>query len=197
MVIDTPNWRVLPDYEGCYSVSDTGLVYSHPRTEYVNSRRTGGHYRYRNGGYVRTQQNKLGYIQVGLHLNATCKQPLVHRLVAQAFVPNPEDLPEVNHIDGDKGNNNVGNLEWVTRRQNALHSTQVLGKNKGAENNRAKLSEEEVLGIKSDLEEGLSQTEVAKRYNVTNHAIFRIQHGYNWAWLTGYEKKGGSYVALN
>lgn len=183
-------WRDLPDYAGIYSVSEEGKIFSHPRTEFVQSKRTGGHYRYRSGSFIKTQVNKLGYEQVGLYLEGVCSRVLVHRLVAKAFVENPLELPEVNHKDGNKSNNCVSNLEWVSRRQNALHGTRILGKNRGENNLKSKLLEVDVLNIRLDLEKGLTQTEVAKRYNITNHAIFRIQHGYNWAWLTGYEKKG-------
>ena len=54
----------------------------------------------------------------------------VHRLVAEAFIPNPENKETVNHIDGNKNNNNIDNLEWVSRRQNSLHSYHVLGNKK-------------------------------------------------------------------
>jgi hypothetical protein len=144
---------------------------------------------------LKTTTNKLGYVQVGLKKHGENKLKLVHRVVAEAFFL--LRLVEVNHIDGVKSNNCLSNLEWSTRKLNSLHSTQVLMKNRGEDNNRAKLTEKEVLSIKQNLEDGFSQTEVARRYSVTNHAVFRIQHGYNWAWLTGYEKKGGSYVALN
>lgn len=183
-------WKSVVGYEGCYLVSNTGLIYSEPRTEFVKSSRTGGHYRYRGKKYLKPRVSKAGYEQVGLYLDAKCKRLTVHRIVAMAFIPNPLMLKEVNHKDGNRLNNNVDNLEWVSRIQNSLHSTQVLGKNRGVDNAFTKLTEKEILSIKFLLELGESQTYIAKLYNVSNHAIFRIQHGYNWGWLTGYVKKG-------
>lgn len=65
---------------------------------------------------------KTGYLQLGLRLAGAYKTVRVHRLVAEAFVPNPAGLCEVNHIDGNKQNNIVANLEWTNKRGNALHA---------------------------------------------------------------------------
>jgi hypothetical protein len=119
-------WLDVVGYEGLYSVSDMGRVYSQPRTEFVSSRRTGGHYRYRNSLLLSPTLNKLGYLQVGLHKDGICKLKTIHRLVATAFIPNPDK--EVNHINGIRKDNRVENLEWSNRKHNSLHSTQVLGK---------------------------------------------------------------------
>lgn len=140
--------------------------------------------------YIIPRMGNTGYLQVGLYLDSKVKRHSVHRLVALAFIDNPNLLKEVNHKDGDRINNCASNLEWVSRSDNALHSTRVLCKNRGEENTLSKLSEIQVLEIKNFLEAGESQIEIAKRYNVTNHTISRIRRGYNWSWLTGYEKKG-------
>lgn len=72
------------------------------------------------------------------------------------------------------------------------HSTRVLRKNIGSNNRASKLTEEQVLKIKCHLEDGKSLSYIASQFAVTIHAIFRIRHGYNWSWLTGYEKKGNT-----
>ena len=69
-------------------------------------------------GFLKLRNNGQGYLQVSLKR----KSAGIHRLVAKAFIPNPNNLPEVNHEDGDKTNNNVENLKWVTRSENEQHS---------------------------------------------------------------------------
>ena len=99
------------------------------------------------------------------------------------FISNPENKKEVNHLDGNPTNNNVDNLEWCTRSENALHGTRVLEKNRGEDNSQSKLTEQDVIQIKSMLASGCSQTSIGQIFNVTNHAIHRIAQGYNWSWL--------------
>lgn len=79
------------------------------------------------GKILQQQVNRRGYcvVRVSVRKSKTCciKETFrIHRLVAQYFIPNPEDKPQVNHIDGDKLNNNVSNLEWVTNKENAKHA---------------------------------------------------------------------------
>lgn len=72
---------------------------------------------------VKLNERKDGYLQVGLYKNGKTDSTFVHRLVAQTFLPNPENLPEVNHIDEDKTNNRVDNLEWKSHKGNCNHGT--------------------------------------------------------------------------
>lgn len=99
-------WKDVRGYEGLYEVSNFGNVRS------LN---------WRNEGIVRNlylKRHNRGYLQVEL-ANGNKKQMfLVHRLVAQAFIPNPYALPQINHIDEDKHNNSADNLEWCTQSQN-------------------------------------------------------------------------------
>lgn len=103
-------WKDIPNYEGLYQVSNKGNVlslnaYGHkikrPLKQYINS---------------------FGYPVVVLNHNKIPKYVAVHILVAKAFIPNPNNKPQVNHIDGNKTNNTVDNLEWVTSKENIQHA---------------------------------------------------------------------------
>lgn len=115
-------WRDIVGYEGMYSVSSDGRIWSYPRHV---SRRSGRPNLMR-GQLLKIFKDASGYCSVSLtdslHVH---KSYLVHRLVAQAFLPNPDNKPEVNHIDGNKSNNNVQNLEWATRIENQHHAIET------------------------------------------------------------------------
>ena len=114
----------------------------------------------------------------------------VHRLVAMAFIPNPENKPQVNHIDGNKQNNNLNNLEWVTNQENVQHAFKI-GLEKahyGEEHGMAKLTNEDVLTIRklyaggiTDFNNKYSQRELAKMYGVKQSTIWGILHRKNWS----------------
>lgn len=98
------NWKDIEGFEDNYMVSENGEIYSKKR-DIVMKRRQGNYYQ-----NVSLSLNNKGYTRT------------IHRLVAQAFIPNPLNKPEVNHIDGNKLNNNVCNLEWVTSSENSQHA---------------------------------------------------------------------------
>ena len=82
----------------------------------------GSVYSRRTGKKLTPKKNWDGYLRVQLWDNGKCYFAAIHRLVAETFIPNPEGKPFVNHIDGDKSNNYVGNLEWCTQKENILHA---------------------------------------------------------------------------
>ncbi len=100
-------WKPIKGYEGLYEVSNTGKI----KSFYFGKTRI-----------LSPRKNPLGYLHLVLYKDKVKKDLRVHRLVASAFIPNPNNKPEVNHIDGDKENNNVDNLEWATRKENINHS---------------------------------------------------------------------------
>lgn len=108
-------WKDILGYEGLYQVSSYGRVRSLDRYDRMNH--------FLKGRILKLYTRKGGYLFVQLHLNGKGKNYLVHRLVAIAFIPNPDNLPEVNHLDEDKTNNRVENLEFCDRKYNINFGT--------------------------------------------------------------------------
>ena len=106
------NWKTIKEASN-YEVSNTGLI----RNKTTNK-------------ILKGRSSKSGYLQVSIKLDETNKfsNRYIHRLVALYFINNPENKREVNHKDGNKENNNVENLEWVTSSENQIHKHKVLGK---------------------------------------------------------------------
>lgn len=115
--------------------------------------------------------NQNGYIELGLvHDDGVIRHHKFHRLVAKAFIPNPENKPEVNHIDGNKLNNNVTNLEWNTAMENHRHARETGLR-------RKRLSDKEVHDICKRLVRGESDMGIAKAYNIPSMLVWYIKHG--------------------
>lgn len=106
-------WRPIEGFGDRYEVSDKGRVRSSYKRAGFN-------------GILNQQQHRNGYMKVDLKYRASKKTIDVHRLVAQAFIPNPKNKTDVNHIDGNKANNVVSNLEWCTRKENMAHCHTIL-----------------------------------------------------------------------
>ena len=106
-------WKPIKGFEGLYEVSNTGLIKS------LNC------YNYKEPRIMHTSLRKDGYLSVGLSKNNKTTTRTVHRIVAETFLPNPNNLEMINHKDEDKSNNNVDNLEWCTRAYNQLYSLEL------------------------------------------------------------------------
>lgn len=113
------------------------------------------------------------------------KTTLVHRAVALAFIPNPNNLPEVNHKDGNKLNNCVNNLEWVTKEDNQKHASFILGKRIGKDCYMTQLTEETVLKIYNDYKENKKATyqDMADKYGTSKSNVAHIVLGIDWKYL--------------
>lgn len=126
IIYDDEVWKPVVGWEGLYEVSNKGRVRSLDRYIVNDIHRKDGsiyHQEYfKQGTILKGHNNGHSYINVGLHGNGRKdKHVYIHIMVAQAFIPNPDNLPEVNHKDFNKANNTVENLEWVSRRDNQLH----------------------------------------------------------------------------
>ena len=161
-------WKDVVDYETLFSVSNTGEVFS-KRTNKILKQHT------KRNGY-KTIATKIG----GRNGKSLCFK--VHRLVATAFIPNPESKPYVNHIDGDPGNNNLKNLEWCTASENTIHAINfglsnidhILQLNK----RKRKLSPDQVIFIRENSKlpkhERLTTSDLSNIFNINRATIDRI-----------------------
>ena len=137
---------------------------------------------------VSLQKIKKGYLRAGLMTSQGRKFFMVHRLVMNTFNPiqNSENM-QVNHKDGNKQNNNIKNLEWVTNMENMQHAIKnnLAKKARGEKAGCVKLTEKEVLEICDLLQSGTdSLAQIGEKYGVTKYCIFDIKRKRSWAWLT-------------
>ena len=173
-------WKDIRGYENRYQVSNFGRVKSL-------------YYQYISGKYKQTLRvkpeymmsqttNVYGYKRIGLTKNGIQKNYSVHRLVAQEFISNPMNLPQVNHLNGIKSDNRVENLEWVTEKENVIHSFRVLGHKPSY--GRRKINNNIIRKIKTDLLNGMSGTDVSKKYKLSPGNISLIKNNKIWEHIT-------------
>ena len=110
-------WKSIPGYEGLYEVSSYGRVRSLDRYDSRNCLRS--------GCILKQKNNGNGYLICSLSKNGIVKNKYIHRLVAEAFIPNPSNIKDVNHKDEDKTNNIVDNLEWCDHKYNCNYGTKI------------------------------------------------------------------------
>jgi hypothetical protein len=131
----------IKDYPN-YTVTEDGLVYSLKSSKYISM----------------LPNKNVQYLQVSLWKNNRGKNFYVHRLVAEAFIPNPNNLPMVNHKDGNKLNNHVSNLEWVVSSENAQHAVDT-----GLKTYTNRLTQQEFVELLTDVINGESYESLSKR----------------------------------
>lgn len=123
-------WKDIQNYEGLYQVSNLGSVKS---------------FYYGKEKILRPGKTHYGYLEVNLRMNNTSSMKKVHRLVCEAFLSNPENKTQVNHINGIKTDNRLDNLEWCTNSENQKHSFSILGRKSvnygkfGSDNSKSKV----------------------------------------------------------
>lgn len=165
-------WKDIEGYEGLYQVSDMGRVKSFPRpgTRTMKPR------------ILKLSIEKKGYVKLNLRKNNRVKTVRIHRLVALSFLLNPENKRVVNHVDSDRSNNMLENLEWATQSENIIHGYQhgnIEYKN-GSMGNGAKLTETDIPAIRSWLSKGWTQKRVAVLFRISESGIGKISRGEIW-----------------
>ena len=179
-------WKDISGYEGLYRVSNLGRVKSLRR--YVPCKNGVRVVRER---VLRPSVHRDGYLKIELRKNAIGEHPMIHRLVALAFIPNPDNKTQVNHIDGIKRNNSVDNLEWCDQSENQLHAYKngLQKPLKGEQVKTSKLTEENIYQIFELSKQGVEQYNLAERFNVNQSTISRILNGKRWAHVKAGEKR--------
>jgi hypothetical protein len=180
-------WKDIEGYEGLYQVSNMGNVKVLPRF-YEN---VGNGYM-RKPKLLKPQQQLNGYLQICLHINKQTKHCLIHRLVAQAFLPNPNNLPQVNHKNEDKSDNRVENLEWCDGKYNVNYGTCI-------QRMKEKFNIPIIQFSKDDdfIQLWESTTAASKTLNISKGNInnclkgrygYKTAYGYKWGYADEYEK---------
>lgn len=168
-------WKDITEYEGIYMISNKGRVKSmHTRLSDVEKI-----------GIILTPVKRGGYDRVSLQKKGAIKWKAVHRLIMTAFVPNPNNLPIINHINGIRDDNSLTNLEWCTQSRNVSHAfeTGLKISAKGTRHGMCKLSENNVLEIRKLIADGKNNKEIGDLFNVSNTHIGYIKSGKLWSHL--------------
>lgn len=180
-------WKDIAGYEGRYRISSLGRVYSVPRVVMRKHKGKLVAQPWKGGVLVWTEgrARKNIYIILPLRKEGKSKSFYIHRLVAETFLPNPDNLREVNHKDLDKSNNHVDNLEWVSSATNKRHAVNS-GVNfnpspkKGEDCGASKLTEKEVRQIRKRHAKGETAVSLAAAFNVTKTNIRYIIRRLTW-----------------
>lgn len=178
-------WKDIKGYEGLYQISNLGNVRSLERLVYKSD----GVIQCRKQRIMAKRKSSDGYYFAKLNVDKNSKSIAIHRLVAEAFIPNPYNLPEINHIDTDRTNNVVTNLEWCTHKDNVKHSANLghykhYGKNNP---NYGKHTLHEVYSSNPDL----AREKLARPKSQNGHArkveLYDRNHNYikTFDWIGG------------
>lgn len=157
-------WKDIEGFEGIYKISSEGTVVGIPRNG-------------TNGGVIKRFKTTNGYEEHELFKGGKRYRKYVHRLIATYFISNPENKPFVNHIDGNKLNNNIENLEWVTNKENIEHAAKIGLMRSGENHPYAKLTDQEVLEIRDLYKHKIYiQRELSEIYGVSRSTMNWIVH---------------------
>lgn len=173
----------IKGFEGLYAVDETGQIWSYPKS--CPFGKNGGIVT--RGGYFIKQHKmkRTNHLRVWLYKDKKRFVYLVHRLVAEAFLPNENNLPIINHKDCDPSNNNIQNLEWCTYKHNSKHAYEngrwTPPNQSGSKNSRAILTESDIIEIREKYKTVKNCSKIAEEYNVKPKTINQIINLKRWA----------------
>ncbi len=181
----TERWLPVQGFEHVLEVSDLGRL----RTKNRRVRCGACSFRFVRARILKQTPDDKGYMGVVLYNGGNWARVVVHKAVARAFVPNPENKPQVNHIDGVPAHNPATNLEWCTPSENNVHAV-AIGLHRPARrmkdgSTRPGFTDDEVIGIKRRIAAGESLSSIARSFGRLPTAIWRIKHGFTWSHLPG------------
>lgn len=179
-------WKDIEGWQGYYQVSDLGRVRSLERFNTLT--RNGTTFKsFIEGKILKISNDKVGYKIISLESSQKKfkKTYKIHRLVSIHFIPNPENKPMVNHINGIKSDNRAENLEWATAKENCVHAHEnnLVESSKGEHHYNSKLTEEIVLKIKYGKFEGMSHPQIARLFGIKRLQVLKIRNGKTWKHL--------------
>ena len=171
-------WKDIQGYEGIYQISNYGRVLS----LYRQVRCRGGAHRGKEQSLLKPCEDSAGYLLVVLSDKGVKKSHRIHRLIATGFISNSYNYKCVNHIDGNKTNNSIDNLEWCTHLHNNVHAlnTGLRVSLKGEDAVTSKLTDKKVLGIKFLLGESIPIRKIAALFSISQTSVFCIKSGKTW-----------------
>lgn len=171
-------WETIDGFDGVFKISNLGRV---KRIECIRQHPRYGQSKFKEKIFS-VHINTGGYPDVTLQHNGIRKTFRVHRLVAAAFIPNPENKVTVNHKNGIKTDNSVENLEWNTNSENTKHSYRMgLQADRRGENSWSKLKEQDVKTIKALLYAGCNHRMLAEQFNISRPTITAISGKRLWS----------------
>lgn len=172
-------WKPVKSYEGYYEVSNLGRVRSVERTILIKNNQ----YRKYKSVMLKPTLDTHGYMSVSLVRDNKAKTHTIYRLMAEAFIPNPDNLPCVNHKDGNKLNDDIFNLEWCTYSENIKHAYKNHLKRSGEQHCKHKLTWKDVDFIRKNYiprDKTFGMRALGRKFNVGSSTVSQVIHNICW-----------------
>jgi len=171
-------WKSVDQFFGYYEISEYGILKRLNRIYIISN------------GYkvnvremiIKPKFNAKGYLYYHVKVNKKNIRIAMHRLVAYAFIPNPENKPMVNHINGIKTDNSIENLEWCTASENSIHAfkTGLSNPCKGECNGTSKLKNSDILKIRAMSDYGMTLIYISAIYKISISQVWKIHKRHHW-----------------